>query len=66
MRLSEYGQLDSKIRRKIMIKITGYSLEETKYSVSYNRSARVLDIESSPMSDDYTPHDESTGCMLAE
>ena len=47
-----------------MIKITGYSLEETKYSVSYNRSARVLDIESSPMSDDYTPHDESTGCMF--
>ena len=46
-----------------MIKVIGHSQEGIEYSVVYNRSARVLDIESSCMNDDCIPYRESTGCM---
>ena len=47
-----------------MIKVIGYSTRNINYSVVYNRSARVLDIESNAMSDDCIPYDESTACMV--
>ena len=47
-----------------MIKITGSSQENVKYSAVYNKSARALNIETSSMSDDCIPYRESTGCMV--
>ena len=47
-----------------MIKLVGSSKEEPKYSITYDQSARVLDIELSAMCDDCTPYEESTGCMV--
>ena len=47
-----------------MIKVIGYSTKNINYSVIYNRSARVLDIESDTMSDDCIPYDDSTACMV--
>lgn len=47
-----------------MIKVTGYSQKKAKYSIVYNKTTRVLNIESSSMCDDCTPYRESIGCMV--
>lgn len=47
-----------------MIKVTGYAQGEAEFSVVYNKSAKVLNIESRSMCDDCIPYRESTGCMI--
>jgi hypothetical protein len=60
-----YGLSDLEIREeKTMIKVVGNFLDEPGYSVIYNQSARVLDIETNPICDDCIPFEESTGCMF--
>ena len=46
-----------------MIKIIGQSEKNIEYSVVYNQSAKVLNIDSNCMDDDCMPHRESINCM---
>lgn len=47
-----------------MIKIIECLNEKINYKAIYNRSARVLNIESDIMNDNCKPYEESTGCMV--
>ncbi|MBR5157191.1 MAG: hypothetical protein IKW59_05425 [Clostridia bacterium] len=47
-----------------MIKIIECTNKKINYKAIYNRSARVINIESNIMNDECKPYEESTGCMV--